>query len=139
MDLKKLSDLERQVAAPHEQDDPTVAHDPYAQLARGQAGLQAGGVTIPTTARSVSLTQRSMIQALMTRPPQYRVIVAGADPRVTMDGDELIVVMEGGREMVFHNGANPIDINGDERMFRLTKQQAKELAVKLVKMAASEQ
>lgn len=151
MDLKKLSELEAEARsrldiAPHEQDDPDVAVDPFASLAQSRTNAilsplhnqilpVGGGVSIGPTHPQYA----TQYQTVLGQPG--RVTIEGAEPKVVADGDELLIVMHGGREMAFMNTRTsaPININGQERTFRLTKEQAKELAIKLVRMSVSEQ
>lgn len=143
MNLKKLIDLERQALSsledipPHEQDDPSMTVDPHSILAGAVPSTYTGIVTAPSISSGVVQTPVGWPSISGIRPNST--IIEGARPEITTEDGVVIMTMENGREMIFQSAGHPIHINGNQRRFRLTPEQAKDLAIQLMRAATEEQ
>lgn len=131
---------------PHEQDDPALSTqtgftktyqfvDPQmATAAQSQVMGQSQFAGTPTTPgswlnRPAPLTQSGMI----------RTVVEGGKPNVSFDDNDgsVVLTMEGGREVLFASTSGaPVFVDGNQRRFRLTKDEAQELTRQLARMLA---
>jgi hypothetical protein len=149
MNLKKLIDLEATVLqegpAPHEQDDTTLgAYTPqYQSTGIGYPSGTAtttGIATVTTTGGSnIAIGTPSGWTQWPLGVPAPSSVTNGARPTVEIEDDDVVLTMSSGKEMVFQSSAGAaINISSNTRKFRMTRKQAQELAILLVKAAAED-
>lgn len=115
---------------PHEQDDPELAKANLFQT----GGFASNAGQYPASTASVISTLQTF--GTTTRPTSIRTIIEGPSPEVSFDNG-IVLTMNGGREVVFGStNGMPVYVDGNERRFRLTKEEAQELTRKLARMLA---
>ena len=149
MNLKHLSDLEAQTLSgeetpPHEQDDPTVAvpanpstalrAEEIIEYLKQKGDTQAmASLTIGNAPAGGAPTYSSIVQVLPHTIPLTAQEIKGSHMDVTKSDDEVILMVRGRG-----SNAQPVGAISTGMGFRLSKKEAQDLAVKLIKMSRQE-
>lgn len=147
MNLKALSELEAEALRlgaeaglnPHEQDDTSLSVGSTGIVSVGHPRLTTGTVWPNTTPISpmpgqqygMYVNPHGVVSGITGKRPAQ-------DPAVTVDGDDIVLTMDQGNEVVVMSRLGAVNLGEGSRMFKMTRKQAQDLAVKLVKMAVKE-
>lgn len=128
-------DGDRRPSVPHEQDDPslmaTTRQNSFLDVITTPGARQAtpfGSSTTYIGGNSASSVSWSTLTA-------SAIVTEGAEPEVKIESDgSILLTMEKGRDVMTYM-AGAVDIDGQKRRFRLSREEAQELALKLVRAA----